>query len=388
MVSRVGQAYTNIMKKKVLYIVTKSTFGGAQRYVYDLATSLPKGVGEPVVVAGGTGILHEKLELAGVRSISIDTLERDVHLGKEIVSAKTFFSIIKNEKPDVIHLSSPKAGGLGALIGRIFRVPTIIYTAHGWPFLESRNFIWRTIVWIASWMTALLSHTVIVISSRDLELGKRMPFCSKKMRLIHNGVDSFDLIPRDQARVMLFSNDDISRHGDDIWVISNAELTPNKNLFVGIDAVASHNKSHNTKIFYSIMSGGELQGELQKHIEKNKLSEHVRLLGFVQDGRSFLKAFDISFLPSKKEGLPYALLEAGVAKHPTVASNVGGIPDIIQNGKTGLLGNPSDTKSFVKHLHSLSESTSLQRTLGEALNTHVHSTFSKERMLSKTFSLY
>src|SRR5688572_22606349 len=116
------------MKKKILYIITKSNWGGAQKYVHDLATGLPKEQFDVAVAFGhaspeatqakrGTGSLKERLDVAGIRTISIPRLGRDIQL---IDESAVFFSLVKlirNEKPDVIHLNSPKIGGLGALAG-------------------------------------------------------------------------------------------------------------------------------------------------------------------------------------------------------------------------------------------------------------------------------
>ena len=75
-----------IKKKKILFCITKSNWGGAQRYVYDLATNLPRDKYEVAVVLGGNGKLKEKLELAGIKTISISSLKRDVGIMSDISS--------------------------------------------------------------------------------------------------------------------------------------------------------------------------------------------------------------------------------------------------------------------------------------------------------------
>ena len=136
-------ATTQPQRKKVLYLITKSNFGGAQRYVYDLATALPREKYEAVVAFGGTGApgskpgqLAEMLGEANVSTVYLHALGRDY----SIMDVRSFFEIlqlIKIESPDVLHLNSSKAGGLGALAGRLCHVPQIIYTANGWPFFHA-----------------------------------------------------------------------------------------------------------------------------------------------------------------------------------------------------------------------------------------------------------
>ena len=130
------------------------------------------------------------------------------------------------------------------------------------------------------------------------------------------------------------------------------------------------------------MGDGELEMSLSDHIHGRAADTQVRLLGYVQDSRAYLQAFDIFVLPSKKEGLPYALLESGAAGLPCIASNVGGIPEIIENRKNGLLIDPNDHQSIVCALEKLLASPELRRQYGEALQEKVAHEFSLEEMIA------
>jgi hypothetical protein len=175
-------------KKKVLYVITKSNWGGAQRYVFDLATSLPKEQFEAAVALGGDGMLAQKLQTTGTMIYHSESMGRDISIGKDLKSFFELYRLFKKVKPDVVHLNSSKAGGVGALAAHLAGVKKIIFTAHGWPFLEKRNFISRTVIYFLSWLTALLSTKVIVVSNYDLAAAKRMPFIGSKTVRIYNGV--------------------------------------------------------------------------------------------------------------------------------------------------------------------------------------------------------
>jgi len=158
-------------KSKILYIITKSNWGGAQRYVFDLSLN-SKDKFEVVVALGGEGPLKKRLEKEGVRVIKIKKMERDVSARKEFLSFFDILSVIVREKPDVIHLNSSKAGGLGALASRVsnfFRKTNskIIFTAHGWPFNEERAKWQKVLIKFLSWLNIILSHKTIVISNKD-----------------------------------------------------------------------------------------------------------------------------------------------------------------------------------------------------------------------------
>ncbi|MEK7585082.1 MAG: glycosyltransferase, partial [Patescibacteria group bacterium] len=123
---------------KIIFVVTKGNWGGVQRYVYDLATSLPKRQFEPLVVVGQGEILKSKLAAAGVECQSLARLGRDVRLTDDFHSFWALFKLFRREQPSIVHLNSSKVGVIGALAGRLARVPRIIFTAHGWASNEDR----------------------------------------------------------------------------------------------------------------------------------------------------------------------------------------------------------------------------------------------------------
>ncbi len=115
------------MKKKIIFVITKSNWGGAGRYVFDLATTLTSDY-DVAVALGGTGLLVDKLRKENIRTIPIPSLGRDIHVRADSSAFFELLAIFKKEKPDVVHLNSSKAGGLGALAARMSR--TIPNPAH------------------------------------------------------------------------------------------------------------------------------------------------------------------------------------------------------------------------------------------------------------------
>jgi glycosyltransferase involved in cell wall biosynthesis len=114
----------------------------------------------------------------------------------------------------------------------------------------------------------------------------------------------------------------------------------------------------------------------------------MRLNGFKENAFAYLPAYDIFVLPSLKEGLPYALLEAGQAGLPTVASRVGGIPDIIEDGKMGILVDPKNPRELARALETLAGNRALRLRYGQALKRSVETHFSVDRMVESTIALY
>jgi glycosyltransferase involved in cell wall biosynthesis len=376
-----------VSRKKVLYVVTKSNFGGAQRYVFDLATSLPPDTYEPIVACGGNGPLVTKLNEAGVRVIPILNFERDINLKKELGAAHELYRIIKKERPDIVHLNSSKAGGTGALIARLLRVPTIIFTAHGWPFFEDRSFLWKLIVWKLSTLTALLSHHIIHVSEHDY-MKCHIPWIKNKSSIIHNAVPDFPLLPRESAQAYITSLTHKEYTGEP-WIITIGEYTKNKNLLAAIKAVASvKERTHKDLTYVLIGSDGEERPHLEAYIRDHHLQNTVFLVGFVTDARNYLSAFDICMLPSKKEGLPYVLLEAGKARLPCIATRVGGVPEIVTHREHGLIVPPNDARALDEALLTLVTTPDLRVAYGRALRKHIDDKFSLPLLLERTFTLY
>ncbi len=307
--------------KKIIFVITKSNWGGAQRYVFDLATSI-SGQFDVAVATGGTGMkgapagaLVERLRERGVRTLFLPSFARDIFIGRDLRAFFELVRLFRRERPDIIHLNSSKAGGLGALAGRVCGVPKIIFTSHGWPFMEDRPILWRAFAYAGSWITALLAHRVIVITKSELERGRRLPFCAAKMRLIYNGIAP-----------MQFGSGEIIRRAFPAGAKITGtigELTHNKNQIALIEQAR-----RDREMYVAIVGEGEDRARLESKIRKYGLQDRVKLFGFIP-AREALQGFDVFSLPSLKEGLPYVLLEARAAGLYVAASRTGGTPDIL-----------------------------------------------------------
>ncbi len=374
-------------KIKVLFVITKSNFGGAQKYVFDLATSLPKNTFEVVVVLGGAGPLTSKLTEQGVRIITLASLERNINPLKDFKSFIEFWKIFRTEKPDVVHLNSAKASGLGALAGRLASVPKIIFTAHGWAFNEERSFPSRIVIKFLSWITILLSHKTIAVSDAVKNNTKNWPFIDKKVVVIKNGIKEPVFLSRERARVELIKQTGQEIHNDAFIIGTIAELHKNKGLSYAVLAF-SEIAQKNPPLYYFILGDGEEGPALQKLINQHQLENRVFLLGFVDNAAVFLPTFDMFLLPSITEGLALVLLEAGLASLPVIATNVGGIPEIIEHDKTGILVHARDPNEMASAVQKLIASPSSRTTFGEALHEKCLAEFSHDRTLAETIGVY
>lgn len=374
-------------KTKVLLVITKSNFGGAQKYVFDLATDLPREQFDVAVVLGGAGILAGMLSARGVRVISLPSLNRDVNPFKDLASFFALWKLFRVERPDVVHLNSSKVGGIGALAGRLAFVPKIIFTAHAWAFNEDRTFLSRTIIKTLSWLTIIFSHKTIAVSEAIQKQASRWPFVANKIITIKNGVTEPKFYTREDARARLCAIARTSLPSGAFLLGTIAELHKNKGLNYAIEAFAKL-ANENPSLHYFIIGGGEEQEHLGALVESLGLQKRVFLLGFLADAPRFLPAFDVFVLPSLTEALGLVILEAGLAGLPVVASREGGIPEIIDEGRTGILVPAKNPEAIANAISKLQADQALAKRLGETLREHVLKNFSFNQVLVDTVALY
>ncbi len=369
-------------RKKILYIITKGNFGGAQRYVFDLAVSLPKDRFDVVVAFGESGVLAKKLYQKNIRTIEIKSLKRDINL---FLDFKTLIELIKiylKEKPNVVHLNSSKIGGLGAFAGRIAFVPKIIFTGHGWAWNESRSFVSKAVIGFLHWLTIIFCHQVIAVSENTANQIKKLPFISKKIITIYNGIAPFETKDGFEARQNIGASIKQS-----LWIGTISELHKNKGLDYLIEAFSQIYTEFPDSCVV-VLGTGEEKENLEKLIAEKKLQDRVYLVGFVEDAKKYLSAFDIFTLTSRTEAFPYTVLEAGLAKIPVIASSVGGIPEVIENKMSGVLTKSGDIKAISENLRNLLQDENLRKEYGQNLCDTVAKNFSQDKMVNETIVLY
>lgn len=365
-------------KRKLLILITKSNFGGAQRYVYDLSRSL-KDRYEVVVACGGDGLMRKRIEETGIRTISIPYLGRDINPFKDILVFFWLANLIRKERPWVMHVNSSKIGGAGAFVGRIMGVQNIIFTAHAWAFNEDRGDIAKTTIAFFHWLTVVLAHRTIAVSNAVKHQISHLPFVGRKIQVVHLGLESFETLPRDEARSKLGIGT------DDFAIGTIAELHPVKGLSYALEAVAELPFTCS----YTIIGEGDLRGKLQDSINaRPALKQRARLAGFVADAARYASAFDIFLLPSLSEAFGYVILEAGYSNVPVIATSVGGIPEIIEDMKSGILIHSKKPKEIRHSLEFLYSNKETRAELGKALNEKVRTEFSLFRMIEKTIAVY
>src|SRR3989344_5362133 len=351
---------------KIVYFITKSHWGGAAKYVTDLALGLNQNAFEICVAAGGVNQLKEKSEAFGIKYREISHFGRRVALIADLFSFFEVLYILYSERPSIIHVNSSKAGGVCGLAGFLYRLSgkklKMIFTAHGWAFHESRPKFHLSLIRIASKISCLFYDKIICITTFDYnsalryKIAPQEKLCGKEVKLAIGTI---------------------------------GEWNRNKGWDIFIEAVVPLFSRHPDFVVIMIGSGGNTEKQmLFSKIKEVGAQTRIKTMEFIPEAAQYLKAFDIFVFPSRKEGFPYALLEASLAKLPIVATTVGGNLDIINSDKTGILIPPENPEALGAILENFIQNPREAKKLGKNARERVQNNFSLEKMREKTYSLY
>lgn len=368
--------------KRVLYVITKANWGGAQKYVFDLAVGM-KARGHIVsVVYGEPGILVDRLLDAGISSMQVPAMGRDVHMGSDVNAYRSLYSLFNTESPDVVHLNSSKAGILGAIAAHRANVRTIIFTSHGWAFNEDRPFWQKYILYGIYALLIYLSNSTICVSEavkRDISW---IPGTKRKLVVIHNGIQESAYLGKESARKELLPG-----VTGGIWIGMLAELHPTKRIEDAISAMHIL-IPHHPNLHLFVLGEGQQRAVLEKMVSKYGLAGNVHLVGFIPNAPTLLHAFDYFLLCSRSESLGYAALEAGLAQIPMIVTNVGGLPEIVTHMKSGLLVPAYAPQAIADAITYYIDHPETAERFSTELIRHIRATFSVDDAIKKTAATY
>ena len=385
-----------IGKKKLIFVITQPVVGGAQKYVFDLARHFSKDY-EVFVASGGPedGDLFLKLKSEKIKTHHLKFLIRNIKPFDDFLAFFELFKLFNEEKPDIIHLNSSKAGLLGSLAGFFAgigrrRKPKIIFTAHGWIFKEDMEKSKRWLFVTLEWLSAKFKDRIICVSEDDFnEAIKHRVAPPRKLSVVHNSVDKIKFIPKKEAREEVSKM--IKRElSDDTFILVNlGRLYVTKGLGYLIEAMNSLGASLPSKeIVLVIFGDGPERENIKNQISNLKIDERVFLVGDVADAAKYLPAFDALVLSSTKEGFPYAILEAGLAGIPVISTNVGGVGEVVKDGENGILIEPKNPQAICDAVKGLISDSDRSKKLSAKLKKSIAENFSFDEMVERTEWVY
>lgn len=360
---------------KISYLTTDSKIGGAERVVLYLAEGVKREGSHPRIIALKEGGSLDE----AARAISVPFTCHDMSKGGRLAATRRLVDELRSTSPDILHCHLFHANAMGLIAGRIARVPFIILTEHGLDVIggSARN-VMRVVY-------SRLADGIIAISESSGRKLRGFPFMPvKKVRVIHNGIPPI--------RINMSRRDILARIGlevipGDILVASLSHFRREKGVDIAIRAIAEPT-CRALPVKLVLVGSGPLESELRELCDRLGVKDRVIFAGFRSDAADILSACDIFVLSSHEEGLPITLLEAAALGKASIASNVGGVPEVLDSGVSGFLVAAGDAPALSEAIARLAVDESLRIAWGRKLNENYRERFSVDSMIRHTMNYY
>jgi glycosyltransferase involved in cell wall biosynthesis len=285
--------------------------------------------------------------------------------------------LLRLERADVLHTHTlAAANALSRVAGRFARVPVVSHLHIANHFRAST----RLLVAGLDNATARSAAALVAVSEGTKRAYEEQGY-PHRIRVIYNGVESR---PADADGV----RDELAIPSDAPLVAEVGRLCDVKGQRELIDALAQVPEARAVFVGADVEQGGAYERTLRRRAEDAGVADRVVFAGYRQDAGRIIAAADVLALPSWTEGLPLVVLEAMALGRPVVATRVGGTPELVGDGETGVLVPPRDVGALAEALQRLLGDEPLRRRLGEAGRKRVDERFSAERMAREVLEVY
>jgi len=374
--------------RRCLHLLTRLNVGGPAALVAALAQGLAPEF-DIRVAAGRPPDTEGRANLTGIETVHVPLVRafRPVQDARALWSARCL--ITARQPPDLLHTHMAKAGALGRLAALSIRPrPVLVHTYHG-HVLSGYFSPWQQRAFLEVERTlARCTDALVAVSKQirdelaDLGVGK-----AERWHVIVPGIELTPFLAVPPPDVPRTEPGPLRRLvGLDAKVPlvgAVGRLAPVKDHATLLRAFAEVLGAH-----LVLVGDGELRGTLEADARRLGLSERVHFAGWVNDIPAVLADLDVVALSSRNEGTPLALMEAAAAARPIVATAVGGVPDVVENGRTGLLVPPQSPHLLADSLRLLLRQPERQVELGHAARAQARKRFGADRMVAETADLY
>lgn len=369
--------------QKIFFYTDTPIHGGAERHMLLLAKNLSREKYNISLVCSGYKQLNEWCKQWKEAGLTVHRLRvAHKHDPRHHLQLK---KLLRKEEPHLMHIHLWNPGGCRYAFSAIDKQTTkLISTEHDpFPLAGLKKSIKKKCL--------KKTDQTIAVSDANKELCLKLyPELKGKISTVHNGIDletferplrMFSTQHRDQLREKLFH-----ASSDEFVILTVAELHPRKGLKYLVEAFAQiQQQEPKTKLV--IVGEGPERKTLEKLIKKLQMEDTVILTGKQENIPQILKSAQLFVLPSVKEAFGLVLLEAMAAQLPIIATKVGGIPEIVEDGKSGNLVEPANYHALAEHIMKIMESNALMQKLAY-MGHHRVKNFDLKEMVRKTENIY
>lgn len=372
----------------VAQFVNTLDYGGATDYALQLVEGLTE---HNHFVYSGQGDDWLDRAVGSGATVHIFSSFQPTHEGARPFSARDLLCLIelvrrlRADRIDALHCHGSKPRLLGMVAAWIARVPVRVQSAHGFSPNPEMNRTLRSLLWVLEWLMALLCTSLVVETDADLAAARRMlPHAQRKIVLIHHGVEEPQIDSGVSREDVLQS---IGVDPQSIVAIMACRLAPQKNPMAFVDAVQVLRTRHlDGRLSFIVVGDGPLEREMRQASEEGDLGIHF--LGTRRDIWALVWAADILVSPSHWEGLPLVIVNGYLLGTPSLASRVGGIPEVVIPDRTGVLLDDPTAGRVAEALARIEADPRPLEAWGAAGRQLVRENFSPDRMLDAHRNLY
>jgi len=378
-------------KIKIAQVITRLDWGGSPDIFRILYGYLKKdGVYDVRLISGITvypkGRTWGFLEQLGPDLKLIPELIRDINPAKDLAALFKLYQYFRKERFDIVHTHTAKAGMLGRIAARLAGVPVIIHTPHGHNFYGYFGPVFsRVIIWLEKMATAFTDKIIVLTILEERDYIKYKVAREDKIAYIHTGLefDKYERVNIDKKAM----RKSLDIEDDEPVIGMLARLEPVKGPEYFIEAAKEVAKK-NARSKFIVVGDGSLRDSMEEKVARSGLEKRFIFTGWRDDIPELLSIFDIMVLPSLNEAVGIALIEAQAMGVPVVATNVGGVPEVVRDGDTGILVPSKDPVKLANAINHLLENDQLRKKMGELGKIWVKDRFRVEDMVFLIFKLY
>lgn len=369
-----------VKKIRVMEMIDRPSLGGGQTAVLLLAQNLDRSRFEVVISSGGDGPLADEAKRGGFPFVPVS-------LGKRLSlrPVKEIAATLTEQEIDVLHTHGGIAGLFGRSAARRARTPGVVHTLHGIHYLHYRSPVLRRLYVLLERRYSRSTDRLVLVCRSDLEKARRYRLADeRKMRVILNGTDVRPDVP---AETIAGLRREFGWEPGRPVVGTVARLHRQKGV-INLLRAAPGILNALPEAAMAIVGDGPERKRLRREARRLDLDCRVQFLGERKDAAAMLALFDVFVLPSLWEGLPFVLVEAAALGKPIIATAVDGVPEILENGKTGLIVPPGDPAALVQAVLKLLTDREGAARLGDMARKLVPPRFPLRRMVEQTERLY
>ncbi len=377
------------MLKEIVYITESSAYGGSEAYLLTLV-SAAREIAEKVVVALPHRKQNERTR-ARLQALGISVVELKQYRANYVLNLFLALKFLRARKHAFLHFTLPYPDSCrwvllaASLLRRKFiiselLVPQSPYKA-GWYFFVSFLLFNR----LKKLSYARAEKVIAICNSMKDTLVNAYGMPSGKIEVVYTGIDvaasEYGASSKEKLRRELGLKE------EDIVLTSMGRLAEQKGHAYLIAAFA---RLVDEFPFVALLLTGEgpLRKALESEVHRKGLMKRVFFTGFREDFRNILDITDIFVFPSLEEGFPFTIIESMAAGNPVIATSVGGVPEAVINGDSGIIVPPGDADALCAAIRLLLSNASLRHKMGEKGRQRMAALFSKKKMISETFALY